>query len=396
MTKKNYYEILGVSENASEAEIKSAFRKLALQYHPDKLRQKLGREPTDSERKQFEEKMKEVNQAYEVLSNSEKRRNYDRYGSAEDFSQSQPGRDFGSEENIFKDIFDTFFGRETGYPGQRASQNRNRPQSGNDILINITLTFKESVLGTKKRISLDLEKSCSSCLQTGAASRNDIAKCPVCQGQGMVNTVQKTVLGAIRTPIDCFRCQGEGKIIKKKCRGCGGKKFIIQTETIEFNIPRGIQPEKKLRYQGIGNDGLYGGERGDIYVAFQVKENTYFQRKGNDIHVNLPVSFLDAILGGTVEVITLETRMVEGAIKDLEKIRIPAGSQHGDCFPLRGRGCYSGINKATRGDFYIWLQVKIPKKLTATTEEIFRNIQKQTTWNPNHDFIEKNKGVIEK
>jgi molecular chaperone DnaJ len=220
-------------------------------------------------------------------------------------------------------------------------------------LTSINLSFKESVLGVKKKVNLELQNSCDACQQTGAASRSDIVECPACQGRGVVNTIQRTVLGAIRTQVDCSRCQGEGKVIKKKCRECGGKKFVTKKETIELNIPRGINPEKKLRYQGIGNDGWYGGERGDIYVAIKVKENSYFQREGDDIHVKLPISFLDAILGSAVEVITLETRMVEGVMEGLEKVRIPAGSQYGDYLILPGRGCYLGVNKTARGDFYI-------------------------------------------
>jgi len=200
--------------------------------------------------------MKEINQAYGVLSNPEKRQNYDRYGSAEGFTQGSSEGGFGREESFFKDIFDTFFGRGDEYGGQRTySENRARPQAGNDILINLVLTFKESVLGVKKKIILELEKACDSCGQTGAASRNDIVECPICQGRGVVNTIQRTVLGAIRTQTTCSRCQGERKIIKKKCTKCGGRKFVTQKETIELNIPRGIQPEKKLRYQGTGNDG---------------------------------------------------------------------------------------------------------------------------------------------
>jgi molecular chaperone DnaJ len=199
--------------------------------------------------------MKEINQAYEVLSNPEKRQNYDRYGSAEGFAQGPPEGEFGRGEDFFKDIFNSFFGGDDYSSRGTYSEDRTRPRAANDILININLSFKESVLGTKKKVTLELERACNACQQMGAASRSDIGECPTCQGRGVVNTIQRTVLGAIRTQITCSRCQGEGKIIKKKCRECSGKKFVTQKETIEFNIPCGIQPEKKLRYQGIGNDG---------------------------------------------------------------------------------------------------------------------------------------------
>ncbi|WNE40558.1 MAG: Chaperone protein DnaJ [Mycoplasmataceae bacterium] len=376
--KKDYYDILGIDRKASEAEIKAAYRKQALKWHPDK---------NPNNKAEAEEKMKEVNQAYETLSDSTKRQNYDRYGSAEGFAQGANG--FGRGESVFEDIFSTFFGgAESDYfnRGTR-SREKNHPQTGTDILINVSLTFKESILGVKKKVILELEKSCSSCQQTGAASRNDIIECSVCQGRGVVNTVQRTVLGAIRTQVACSHCQGEGKIIKKKCFECKGRKIVNQKESIEINIPRGINPDKKLRYPGLGNDGWYGGEKGDIYVTVKVKENYYFQRKGDDIHVNLPISFLDAILGNTVELITLE---------GVEKVSIPTGSQNGDRLILRNRGCYLGVNKSSRGDLWILLQVKLPKKITSGSEAILQTLQKETTWNPNHDFVEKNKDVFDK
>ena len=200
--------------------------------------------------------MKEINQAYGVLSDSEKRKNYDRYGSENAFNQGyNSSREFGGEDDFFKDIFGAFFGggaetRHDTYTGNSARQ-----QTGKDILIELTLTFKESIVGTKKKVSLELEKSCSSCRQTGASSSSDITDCSTCQGRGVVNTIQRTILGAIRTQTTCSRCQGSGKIIKKKCGYCGGEKFVTQKEAIELTVPRGIQPDKRLRYQGIGNAG---------------------------------------------------------------------------------------------------------------------------------------------
>jgi molecular chaperone DnaJ len=245
--KKDYYDILGIDRKASEAEIKAAYRKQALKWHPDK---------NPNNKAEAEEKMKEVNQAYEVLSDPTKRQNYDRYGSAEGFSQGN--NDFGrGGEGIFEDIFSTFFGgAQSDYFGRGTnSKNKNHSQNGDDVLISVNLSFKESILGVRKKVSLELEKSCNSCQQTGAASRSDIVECSICQGRGVVNTVQRTVLGAIRTQITCSQCQGEGKTIKKKCPECKGKKITRQKEIIELNIPRGINPDKKLRYQSIGNDG---------------------------------------------------------------------------------------------------------------------------------------------
>ena len=248
MKKKSYYDVLGVSENASEEEIKKAYRKLALKWHPD-------RHPPEK-RVEAEEKFKEIGQAYEILSNPEKRRSYDQYGSENPFGQSSSAGGFGQGESIFKDIFDTFFGRGTDYSGQESySKSQTRIKKGSDIEIDLVLTFKESVLGVEKKISIELEKVCNSCRQTGAASVSDIVVCPTCQGRGVINTIQRTILGIIRNQVTCSLCQGSGKKIKKKCWHCGGKKFTKQKEIIELSIPCGSPPDKQLRYQGIGNDG---------------------------------------------------------------------------------------------------------------------------------------------
>jgi len=377
MKKKSYYEVLGVSENSSEEEINKAYRKLALKWHPD-------RHPPEK-KSEAEEKFKEVGQAYKVLSDPEKRRNYDQYGSESSFGQNASAEGFGQGESIFKDIFDTFFGRGTEYSRQESSfGSRTKVQAGSDVLISLSLTFRESVLGVRKKISIDLEKVCKVCKQTGAATPSDVINCSACRGRGVVNTIQRTILGAIRNQVTCSQCQGSGQKIRKKCEYCGGKKFTKQKEIVELSIPRGIQPDKRLRYQGVGNDGWYGGEKGDIYVNIKVKDNPYFQRKGNDIHVNLPISFLDAILGGNLKVITLE---------GIEEIKITPGTQNGDQLILRGRGCYLGINSNARGDFFIWLQVRLPKKITGSTSEMLHRLQKETSWNPNEEFVEKNKDI---
>ncbi|CAG8476794.1 884_t:CDS:2 [Ambispora leptoticha] len=296
MKKKSYYDVLGVSEGASEEEIKKAYRQAALKWHPD-------RHPPEK-KTEAEEKMKEINEAYGVLSNSEKRRNYDQYGSENPFGQNASTGEFGQGESIFKDIFNTFFGRGAGYSGQESySGNQTKTQAGDDILIDLILTFKESVLGVKKKISTYLEKACNICRQTGAAALSDVVDCPACRGRGVVNTIQRTILGTIRNQVTCSQCQGSGKKIRKKCGYCGGRKFTKQKEIIELSIPRGIQLDKRLRYQGIGNDGWYGGGK-------------------------------DAILGGNLKVITLE---------GVDKVEIAPGVQNGDRLTLRGRGLLDQI-----------------------------------------------------
>ncbi|RIA93312.1 DnaJ domain-containing protein [Glomus cerebriforme] len=242
MSETNYYQILGVSKNASKAEIKAAYQKLAIKHHPDRLRQKLGREPTEKEKKQAEEEFKKISQAYEVLSNPEKRQNYDRYGSPDAFNQGAGSSGgFGSNDDFpdfFKDFFGEVFGDKTGHRSRRTSS-ETRMQAGEDILINLELNFKESVVGAKKKITLNLEKYCGVCRQkTGTHSPSHVIECPDCRGRGTATS--RTIFGIIRTT--CSRCQGRGG------------KFTTEKRTIEFNIPRGIQPEEKLRYRGIGND----------------------------------------------------------------------------------------------------------------------------------------------
>ncbi|CAJ0896628.1 4075_t:CDS:2, partial [Entrophospora sp. SA101] len=317
MAKKDYYEVLGINKDASEAEIKKAYHKLALKYHPDRYAGK-----PESEKKVAEEKFKEINEAHSILSDKEKRQNYDRYGHAgtEGFQAGGGFEGFGGNtSSIFEDIFNTFFGGE-GYSRR-------------------TRTGAKSVLGTSHQIALELDKACANCKQTGAYSDKHISKCSTCKGKGVVQMVQKSFFGEnIYTRVTCPDCQGRGQAITKKCPVCLGKKFIKKKETISIEIPRGVQG-KQLRMRNAGND----------------------------IHVELPISFLDAILGNYIEVITLE---------GLEKVKIPAGTQNDDYYTLKNRGCYLGIGRSSRGDFYVHFQVIIPRRLTEETKETLRRIER--------------------
>src|SRR6185312_4658883 len=262
MTKKDYYDTLGINKNASAEEIKKAYRKLALKYHPE-------RNPGD---KEAEIKMKEINQAYSVLSDKEKRRNYDRYGNEEPFFRQGSGGfgGFHTSSSFFEDILDSFgFGSEIDFGRKKtqSTQEFEETQTGEDLFFKLQLTFKESVLGVKKKISFEVKRGCASCHQSGAYSESDVIECLGCQGRGVVTTTQRTILGTIRSQTTCPRCQGQRKIIKRKCETCQGKKFITQKEILDINIPRGIQPDQKLRYPEVGNDGLYGSKRGDIYIT---------------------------------------------------------------------------------------------------------------------------------
>ncbi|WNE41863.1 MAG: Chaperone protein DnaJ [Mycoplasmataceae bacterium] len=374
---KDYYEILGVSKDASQEEIKKKYRTLALKMHPDRL---VGK--PESERKEIEKRFQEITNAYEVLSNENSRKKYDlesRGGSFDGFGG------FGGDASSFEDIFESFFwggGRETSSSKKRDS---NSPKKGEDILLNVSISFKESVLGVDKKFKIDLLISCSKCSQTGAYSNEYIKNCSPCNGKGVVDVVQRSLFGNIRTQSICSHCQGLGKIISKKCDLCKGSKFTNQQKIIDVKIPKGIKSGQRLRMSSSGNDGLYGAPKGDIFVDIKVKDHKYFQRKGNDIHIQLPISFIDSILGGTVKVITVE---------GVEDIKIPQGSQFGESVVLKNRGFYSDINSKSRGDFYIWLQIKLPKKIGSETEEIFRKMQEKTSWDPNKNFLEKNKDII--
>lgn len=383
MNKKNYYETLEINRNANAEEIKKVYRKLAAKWHPDKWANK-----SPQERQEATKKMQEINEAYDVLGDEQKKKTYDLYGQSSSEATGFNPQDFGGfggNSSIFDDIFDIFTG------GRHSSRTTTKKtgeisQKGEDILLNISLSFKESILGTSKKVILELERSCVSCKQTGAYSPNDIKECSNCHGQGVVSMVQQTVLGNIRTQTTCSLCRGRCRIITRKCENCSGRKFIKKRETVQIDFPRGIQPGKRLRMKCLGNDGWYGGERGDIYIETDIKKHRYFQRKDNDIYVSVPISFLDAILGNSVEVITIE---------GIEKIKIPAGSQNGDHLVLKNRGCYLGVGNYSRGDFYIWLQVMLPKKVKPKTREILEKIEKDTDWHPNQDFIIKNKDIIE-
>jgi molecular chaperone DnaJ len=377
MAKKDYYEVLGVSRNASETEIKKAYHKLALKWHPDRNLQN---------KEQAETKFKEISEAKEVLLDKEKRKVYDQYGhAAEGFQANGKGFEgFGETSSIFEDIFKSFFGDYSQRKSKAGTTSGRQPHKGEDILIRFTLGFKESVLGTTRRVIIGLAKACVHCKQTGAYSDKYI--CSNCKGKGELRKVQQTFFGESIAYMTCSKCQGRG--YTKKCAYCLGKKFVEQKETKQISIPRGIQSNQAPPMRNEGNDGWYGGKKGDIYIELEVKKHRYFQRKGNDIHVVLPISFFDAILGNYVEVITLE--------ENLEKIRVPAGTQNDDYYVLKNRGCYLGTGLSSRGDFYIHFKIVNPKpeEITLETKEILRMIEKKENWNPNQIFIKNNQDIL--
>ncbi|MFB3926662.1 MAG: molecular chaperone DnaJ [Syntrophales bacterium] len=343
MTKRDYYEILGVSRNASEEEIKRSYRRLAMRYHPD-------RNPGD---KQAEEKFKEASEAYEVLRDPEKRELYNRYGHE---GLSGAGfRGFSGFEDIFSsfsDIFEDIF----GFTGQRRSRTEGRP--GADIRYDLNIPFMDAVTGTSTEIEVEKLETCRECRGTGAAPGTAPEICPRCRGTGQVT--QSSGFFTISTT--CPQCRGEGKVIKIPCPACFGSGHVRVKKKVQLKIPAGVESGSRLRLRGEGEEGKFGGPNGDLYVFIHVEEHEFFKREGDDIYCQIPISITQAALGGTVDVPTLDGK---------EKLKIPKGTQSGKIFRLKGRGIQN-LRGYGRGDQIIQTVVKIPTHLTKRQEELLK------------------------
>ena len=338
MTKRDYYEILGLKKNATPEEIKKTYRKLALKYHPD-------RNSSDGD---AEKKFKEINEAYQVLSNSEKRARYDQFGSTEgmggfDF-QGRGFADFGD----FGDIFDTFFGTRT-----RRSEGRVRPQRGANLRYNLEINFEDAAFGKETKIEVPSWETCSACKGSGAKPGTSPQTCPDCHGTGEIKSTQSTMFGQFVNIKTCPRCTGEGKIIKDVCTNCRGTGKVKKNRVVKVKIPAGVDSGHRLRISGMGEPGERGGPSGDLYIVLYVKPHKIFKRTGVDISSTHSISFAKAALGGTTTVPTLEEKA---------KLKIPAGTQSNSVFRLRGKGIYK-IGTQHRGNLYIKIIVEIPKKM---------------------------------
>ena len=356
---KDYYEILGVSRTATEEELKKAYRKLALKYHPD-------RNPGD---KQAEEKFKEINEAYAVLSDSEKRQRYDRFGHAggfEGFDFSQGG--FG---DIFGDIFEDLFG------GAASSQSRRRAERGSDLRYNITLSFEEAASGKEAKIKIPRFETCAGCNGTGAKPGSQVRSCTTCGGSGQIRFQQ----GFFTVARTCHHCRGEGRIIQERCSRCGGEKKVRRERTLNVKIPGGIESDSSLRLSGEGEPGLNGGPPGDLYVVMTVQEHPMFKRKGDDILSESTISIVQAILGAKIEVPTL---------KGKADLKIPTGTQNGSVFKLKGMGIQNVHGHGT-GDQLVKIKVQIPTKLTHKQRELIEEFGRQ-----NGETVRSEEGLFEK
>lgn len=355
VAKADYYELLGVNRNATDDEIKNAFRKLAKKYHPDMQ---------TGDKAEAEAKFKEVNEAYEVLSDKEKRAKYDQFGHAAfDPSAGGGGNPFTGGFGDISDIFDTMFGGFGGFGGG-AQQNRTGPARGNDLKYNLTLTFEEAAFGCKKEIVIPREDNCDACGGTGAKPGTKPVKCTSCNGTGQVRVQQNTVFGAFATVRTCDACNGTGKIIADPCQECRGRGRVRKNHRISLTIPAGIDNGQTLNMHGEGESGRRGGPNGDLYVVVSVKPHKLFTRSGYDIYLDMNLPMTIAALGGEIQVPTLAGNV---------KYNIPEGTQTGTTFRLREQGV-AKLNSGGKGDMLVRVNVQIPKHLNDEQRELMRKL----------------------
>ena len=347
--KRDYYEVLGVQRGAGDDEIKRAYRKLAKQYHPDM-------NPGDQN---AEQKFKEVGEAYAVLSDAEKRRQYDQFGHAA-FENGGGGAGgfggFGGFDGFdFGDIFSSFFGG--------GSRTRNGPMEGEDVGVRLTIDFTEAVFGCKKEISFQRIESCPDCSGSGAAKGTSAERCSACRGTGQVTTQRRTPLGIMQSQSPCSACRGTGKIIKTPCKNCSGKGRIRLTKKLEVSIPAGIDDGQRIALRGEGSAGTNGGPSGDLIIEVAVRRHAIFERRGADVYCEIPITFTDAALGAQIDVPLLDGKT--------QKHTIPEGTQTGTSFTLRGMGI-PYVNSSRKGNIIFTVTVEVPSALSDEQKDILR------------------------
>lgn len=351
--KRDYYEVLGIDKNASADEIKKAYRKKAKQYHPDL-------NPGD---KEAEAKFKEANEAYEVLSDEQKKARYDQYGHAgvdPNFGADGGGFNGGFGDDFdLGDIFSSFFGGAGGFGGGGRRANPNGPRRGEDLQSSVTISFEEAAKGCKRKININRIEVCPECNGSGAAAGTSPKTCPECHGTGQVTAQQRTPFGVIQTQRACSKCGGKGRIIETPCSKCRGRGRITKQSTLEVNIPAGIDDRQILNVRGEGNKGVNGGPAGDLHVVVNVRPHPFFERDGFDVWCEVHVNLVQATLGDTLMVPTLDGKV---------KYDIPEGTQPGSVFRLKGKGIQNIRSKA-RGDQLVRIIVDIPTKLNSEQRE---------------------------
>ncbi len=361
MGKRDYYEVLGVSKEASNEEIKKAYRKQALKYHPDK-------NPGDNS---AEEKFKEAAEAYEVLSNADKRRKYDQFGHA-GLRNGQGGGGFSMDiEDIFSHFGDIFGGNFGGFGGTSRGRSR-RVNRGSNLRIIVKLTLEEVVKGVEKKIKVNKYVSCSACRGTGAKDGSSYQSCSTCGGAGQVTRVTNTFLGQMQTTSTCPSCGGEGQTIGSKCHVCNGNGIVKSDEVITLEIPAGVEEGMQLSFSGKGNAGARGGIPGDLIVVIEVLSHKHLDREGQNLIYNLYISFPDAVLGTNAEIPTLEGKA---------RIKVPAGTQPGKIFRLKGKGLPS-VRNHSRGDILVNVNVWTPQNITRDEKKIIEKLKETGSFDP--------------
>jgi molecular chaperone DnaJ len=373
--KRDYYEVLGVARGANEEEIKKAFRRLARQYHPDVNKEKGA-----------EDRFKEINEAYEVLGDAQKRQAYDRFGHAgvgAGAGGGSPFEGFGGFGS-FSDIFEQIFATAAGASG---ATRRATSQRGADLRYELTLTFEEAVRGCQKEIEIPRWESCSNCHGSGAQPGTNTARCTACQGTGEIRRVQQSIFGQFVNVMVCDRCRGEGRVITTPCERCGGQGRVRNIRRVTVNIPAGVDDGITVRVTGEGEAPARGGTPGNLFVALSVKPHEYFKRQGTDLLFDLPISYADAALGAELEVHTLDGE---------ETLKVPAGTQSGHTFRLKGKGV-PVIHSNQRGDELVTVKVVTPRSLTARQKELLREyaeIERQQAEKGSHNLFDKFKDTF--
>ena len=358
--KRDYYEVLGIQKGASEQEIKSAFRKMAMKYHPDK-------NPGDAE---AEEKFKEVNEAYSILSDPEKKDKYDRFGHAGvDPNAGFGGGGFSGGFGGFEDIFGDIFGGGFGGCGGSSQGRRNGPRKGADLQKRMNITFEEAAFGVKKEIKITKNVKCDDCGGTGAEKGTSKSTCPKCNGTGQMRTVQNTPFGQFASSRPCDRCGGSGQIIEHVCGSCSGAGQLRKTVTLSVDIPAGVDNDSVLPLRGQGEPGINGGPSGDLYLVMAVGEHELFKRVGTDLKLDVPITFTQAAVGDEITVPTLNGKV---------SYKVPAGTQPNDTFRLKGKGIVS-LKTGKPGDLYVKVTIEVPTKLTSEQKKLIKEFGERLT-----------------
>ncbi len=374
-SKRDYYEILGVNKNATDDELKKAYRKLAKKYHPD---------ANPDNKKEAEAKFKEVNEAYENLSDPQKRRMYDQFGTVDPQGFGGAGGPFGGQGGYYSysssdfgdfgdlgDIFSSFFGG--GFGGRTSSRRQTGPKKGADLNLGMEITFEQAFLGVEKEVIITRDDTCEICHGSGAKPGTSKMKCTTCNGTGQVTQVQNTILGQMQTRRTCTTCHGTGEIIKEPCETCRGKGTVRKQPKIKVKIPAGIDDNQTIVLRGEGEPGEKGGPKGDLYITVKIKRHNIYTRKGNNVLCEVPITITQATLGAELEI-----PMVDGS---KEKYKIPEGTQTGTKFTLRNKG-FKSVNSSSVGDFVFTVTVQTPKRLSKEQRELLTQLAKTMNEQP--------------